>query len=398
MRILMFSWEYPPRVIGGLARHVHELAGAMARCAEVHVITCSAEGSPDVERDQGVWVHRVDPIGPVTDDFLSWATQLSYGMLARAASLVSQDGAFDIVHAHDWMTSFAGVGMKRAYATPLVATIHATEWGRNGGLHNATQRRISDIEWFLCYEAWRVLACSRHMQAELASIFGMPGDKLRVIPNGVHPEQFQDADVDMARRMYGLSDEDNVILFVGRLVNEKGVQLLIEAMPKILHYWPSALLVIAGQGPYEGELRNLAARLDLGGKVRMVGFVSDEARNALYKLARVAVVPSLYEPFGITALEAMAARTPLVSSDVGGLSEIVRHGENGWKCYAGNANSLADGVLHLLHSPEVAERMSAAAYHDILTVYDWRAIADRTLKVYEEVLREARHTEEAMFR
>lgn len=202
MRILMFSWEYPPRVIGGLARHVHELAGAMARCAEVHVITCSAEGSPDVERDQGVWVHRVDPIGPVTDDFLSWATQLSYGMLARAASLVSQDGAFDIVHAHDWMTSFAGVGMKRAYATPLVATIHATEWGRNGGLHNATQRRISDIEWFLCYEAWRVIACSRHMQAELASIFGMPGDKLRVIPNGVHPEQFQDADVDMARRMY----------------------------------------------------------------------------------------------------------------------------------------------------------------------------------------------------
>lgn len=398
MRILMFSWEYPPRVIGGLARHVHELAGAMARCAEVHVITCSVEGSQPVERDQGVWVHRVDPIGPVTDDFLSWAMQLSYGMLARAASLVSQDGAFDIVHAHDWMTSFAGVGMKRAYATPVVATIHATEWGRNGGLHNATQRRISDIEWFLCYEAWRVIICSRHMQAELASIFGIPGDKLRVIPNGVHSEQFQDANVDMARRMYGLSEEDSVILFVGRLVNEKGVQLLIEAMPKILHYWPSAVLVIAGQGPYEGELRNLAARLGLGGKVKMVGFVPDEARNALYRLARVAVVPSLYEPFGITALEAMAARAPLVSSDVGGLSEIVRHGENGWKCYAGNVNSLADGMLHVLHSPEAAEQMSEAAYRDILTIYDWRAIADRTFKVYEEVLREARHAEEAMFR
>jgi glycogen(starch) synthase len=316
----------------------------------------------------------------------------------RVSACRAQDGAFDIVHAHDWMTSFAGVGMKRAYATPLVATIHATEWGRNGGLHNAMQRRISDIEWFLCYEAWRVIACSRHMQAELTSIFGVPSDKLRVIPNGVHPGQFQEADVDMARRMYGLSEEDNVILFVGRLVHEKGVQLLIEAMPKILHYWPSAVLVIAGQGPCEGELRSLADRFDLGGKVKMVGFVPDDVRNALYRLARVAVVPSLYEPFGITALEAMAARAPLVSSDVGGLSEIVRHGENGWKCYAGNVNSFADGVLHVLHSAEAAGRMSEVAYGDILAIYDWRAIADRTLKVYEEVLREARHAEEAMFR
>ncbi len=398
MRILMFSWEYPPRVIGGLARHVCELARAMARCAEVHVITCSAEGAQSMDRDRGVWVHRVDPVGPCTDDFVTWAMQLSYGMLARAACLVSEGGAFDIVHAHDWMTSFAGVGMKRAYATPLVATIHATEWGRNGGLHNATQRRISDIEWFLCYEAWRVIACSRHMQAELAGIFGIPADKLRIIPNGVYSEQFQDADADIARRMYGLSEEDSVILFVGRLVNEKGVQVLIEAMPKILSYQPTAVLVIAGQGPCEGDLRELAANMGLGGKVKMVGFVSDEARNALYRLARVAFVPSLYDPFGITALEAMAAKTPLVSSDIGGLSEIVRHGENGWKCYAGNANSLADAILHVLYSPELARQMAETAYRDVQTIYDWRAIADRTLRVYEEVLREARHAEEAMVR
>ncbi|MCR4425334.1 MAG: glycosyltransferase family 4 protein [Firmicutes bacterium] len=389
MRVLVFSWEYPPRVVGGLSRHVQELAKAMSELAEIHVVTQASEGLSPEEDDGGVTVHRVPVAGPHTDDLVKWAMQLCFAMFGRAAGLSEALGPFDIVHAHDWLAAYAGAGVKHGLGVPLVSTIHATEWGRNWGLHNPLQRQISDIEWYLCYESWRVIVCSKHMKSELMGVFGVPEDKIEVIPNGVFPEQFREADVDMWRERYAAPGED-VILYVGRLVHEKGVHLLVEAMPKILQYWPAARLIIAGRGPAEGHLRDLGNRLGLGGKVSLVGFVSDEARNALYRMARVAVVPSLYEPFGITALEAMAAGTPLVVADTGGLSETVEHSVNGWKFYSGNSGSLADAVLHLLHEPATAKGLAEAALRAIGDVYDWKKIAQRTIEVYGEVLHKAR--------
>lgn len=394
MRVLMVSWEYPPRVVGGLARHVQELSRAMADSAEVHVVTCSAEGGSSLERDRGVWVHRVSPIGPCVDDFVSWAMQLSHALLACGCRVAARSGPFDIVHAHDWTAALAGAGLKREMGLPLLATIHATEWGRNAGLGSPTQRRISDLEWFLCYEAWRVIVCSSHMRNEVMGVFGLPADKVRVIPNGVDAGQFAQA---RAYRGAG-GASDSIILFVGRLVNEKGVQTLIEAMPKILTHWPGARLVIAGRGPAEESLRQLAAGLGLGGSVSMVGFVPDDERNRLYGIAAAAVVPSLYEPFGITALEAMAAGTPLIAADTGGLAEIVKHGVNGWQFYSGSSNSLADAVLRVLHSPEAAITTAEAARREVLSTYEWSVIARRTMNTYDEVLKEAAAREEAMAR
>jgi len=397
VRVMMISWEYPPRVVGGLARHVQELARAMAESAEVHVVTCAVEGSGSVERDRGVWVHRASPIGPLVDDFMSWAMQLSHALLACGCTVAVRGGPFDIVHAHDWTAALAGAGLKREMGLPLLATIHATESGRNGGLCTPAQRRISDLEWFLCYEAWRVIVCSLHMQSEVMGVFGLPADKVRVMPNGVDAEQFAQA---LSYRSWGGAGgaDDSIILFVGRLVHEKGVHTLIEAMPKILKYWPGARLVIAGRGPAEESLRRLAAGLGLGGSVSMVGFIPDDERNRLYGMAAVAVVPSLYEPFGITALEAMAAGTPLIAADTGGLAEIVNNGVNGWQFYAGSSNSLADAVLHVLHSPEEARRAAEVARREVLSTYDWGAIARGTIDVYDEVLSDAAAQEEAMAR
>lgn len=391
---MMISWEYPPRVVGGLARHVQELARAMAERAQVHVVTCAAEGASPVERDRNVWVHRASPIGPSVDDFMSWAMQLSHALLACGCRLVADNGPFDLVHAHDWTAALAGAGIKREMGLPLLATIHATEFGRNGGLGTPTQRRISDLEWFLCYEAWRVIVCSIHMQNEVRGVFGLPADKVRVVPNGVDAAQFAQAS---AYRSSAGAD-GSTILFVGRLVHEKGVHTLIEAMPKILRYWPGARLVIAGRGPAEECLRQLAAGLGLGGSVSMVGFIPDDERNRLYGMAASAVVPSLYEPFGITALEAMAAGTPLVAADTGGLAEIVKNGVNGWQFYAGSSNSLADAVLHVLHSPEEAANVAEAARREVLSAYDWGAIARRTVTLYDEVLKDAAAQGEAIAR
>ena len=400
---MMISWEYPPRVVGGLARHVQELARAMSETREVHVVTCAAEGASLAGRDRSVWVHRVDPVGPYADDFMSWATQLSHALLACSCRVAAGSGPFDLVHAHDWTAALVGAGLKRELGLPLVATIHATEFGRNGGIGTPTQRRISDLEWFLCYEAWRVIVCSLHMQHEVMGVFGLPADKVRVIPNGVAAEQFAHAGAYRSAQNAGGADDldglhGSIILFVGRLVHEKGVHTLIEAMPKILRYWPGARLVIVGRGPAEEGLRRLAAGLGLGGSVSMVGFVPDDERNRLYGMAAAAVVPSLYEPFGITALEAMAAGTPLIAADTGGLAEIVKNGVNGWQFYAGSSNSLADAVLHVLHSPEAAGEVAEVARREVLSAYDWKAIARRTISVYDEVLRDAAAQEEAMAR
>ena len=291
MRVLMFSWEYPPRVVGGLSRHVQELGRAMAAEHEVHVIALGDRESD--ESDRGVHVHRVDVPGPRCEDFLQWSSQLTVGMLSAGARLAYETGPFDVVHAHDWTSAFAGVGMKHAYRIPLIATIHATEFGRNSGLHTPMQRRISDIEWYLGYEAWRVIVCSRHMRTELMNVFGIPGDKIEVIPNCVVPGQFAEGDVPGSS--LGIDPGDEVIAFVGRLVYEKGVQVLLEAMPQVLAARPNAKLFVIGTGPYGDELRRLVDQRRLGHAVRMLGFVSDQQRNAV-PAGRAAVVPSPTSP------------------------------------------------------------------------------------------------------
>ncbi|HHV63111.1 MAG TPA: glycosyltransferase family 4 protein [Firmicutes bacterium] len=390
MRVLMLSWEYPPRVVGGLARHVQQLSRALVTAGlDVEVVTCGTPGAADMEDDRGVRIHRIAMNNPAPPDFLTWVMQLNLNMLEKAYENIVAGGPYDIVHAHDWLVAYAAKALKHSQRAPLVATIHATEWGRNWGLHNDLQRYISNVEWWLCFEAWRVICCSEYMRHELQTIFQLPGDKIRVLPNGVDPAEFQikpDNDLASFRRSYAAPDE-KLIFFVGRLVHEKGVHILIEAVPKILHYWNKSKVVIAGKGPADAYLKDRARSLGVYDRIYFTGYIDDDTRNRLYKCADVAVVPSLYEPFGITALEAMAAGTPVVVSDVGGLGEVVRHGITGWKSYAGNPNSLADGILHLIYRPDLAYKLKENAYREVTTRYSWSSIANGTTGLYDEIAR-----------
>lgn len=398
MRVVMLSWEYPPRVVGGIARHVQDLSRALAaRGTEVYVVAYGEPNDSEYENDHGVHVVRAKHGGPGSQDFLTWALQMNFALAAKAVELITSFGerGVDIVHAHDWVTAYAGWVVKHGFKVPLVSTIHATEWGRNGGLHTDLQRRISDVEWWLTYESWKVIVCSAHMEWEVKTVFQVPQDKIAVLPNGVDPLAFAGTDekaADEVRARYGLG-RDKVIFFVGRLVHEKGAHLLVQAMPKILRYYHDAKAVIAGKGPEEGYLRNLVGALGLEGRVVLTGFIDDQTRNALYKAAACAVVPSIYEPFGITALEAMAAGTPVIVADTGGLGETVKHSINGWKFYTGNVNSLADSVLHLLHRPDVARILAKTAYHDVLTTYSWKTIAQGTRDLYRAVVEERRRSD-----
>ncbi len=387
MKILMLSWEFPPKVVGGIAPHVHDLSLSLhEQGQEVSVLTIGTPETAEEQNWKGVNVYRVKSSNPHPPDFISWVLQFNLNLVEKAVRLLQEGADFDLIHAHDWLVAYAGKMLKHALRKPLVATIHATEWGRNNGLHNDLQRYISDVEWWLAYEAWRIICCSRYMFNELQNIFQLPKDKLRIIPNGVYPETFRSVPPGFAsiRDQYAAPDE-KIIFYVGRLVIEKGLDQLLEAAPRILAADPQVKFVIAGKGPYAEDLHAKAKQLGIYEKCYFTGFIDDQTRNALFRAAAVAVFPSLYEPFGIVALEAMAAGTPVVVTDTGGLGEVVQHGKNGLKAMAGNPASLAENIIWMLSYPEQARALSAQASRDVETEYNWEKIARATIRVYQEV-------------
>ncbi len=391
MKVLMLSWEYPPKLVGGLARHVMELSEALVTLGhDVHVLTVEADGSPRDEQMNGVHVHRVGSYGPMGRDIVDSAMMLNLSFMEGAIRLMRQGHAFDLIHAHDWLAAFAAKALKYAWKRPMVATIHATEFGRNHGLHNDLQRRISDVEWWLTYEAWRVICCSNFMKGEIRYVFQTPEDKLAVIPNGVHVHRLHQPDQDEMmsfRHSYAAPDE-KIVFFLGRLVHEKGAGVLIDAAPDVLRRHPKTKFIIAGSGPAEAYLRHRAEELGIGNRVYFVGHVGDALRNKLFAISDIAVFPSLYEPFGIVALEAMAAKVPVVVSDTGGLAEIVRHAENGYKAYPGDVHSLADNIIASLLAEEFSAKLAQTALAEVQTKYTWGTIARSTEQLYRKVMDE----------
>ncbi len=398
MRILMLSWEYPPRIVGGIARHVEELSEALAaRGHDVHVVTANHPDTLEHECVRGVWIHRVKHLDFETPDFLSWVMQLNLGMMAYATALHTER-PFEVIHAHDWLVAHAGVGLKRGLAVPMLATVHATEAGRNQGhIAGAFSGYVNQMEWWLCFEAWRVIVCSRHMYDEVQRCFGVPVDKLDVIPNGVDAGKFAPGlTADEARqfRRHLAADNQKIVFFVGRMVAEKGAQILLEAIPKVLPQFPTVRFVIAGKGGFLAELKHRAEVLGVTPYVNFTGFVSDTDLHRIYQVADVATFPSLYEPFGIVALEGMAAGLPTVVSDVGGLGEIVEHTVSGITTYAGNPDSLAWGLLEVLKNTDYAKHLARNGRQRVETIFNWARIAQATEGVYCRIVKPETESEE----
>ena len=383
----MLTWEYPPRVVGGIARVVNDLSKRLIKDGhDITVVTYKEGNVPYYELDKGVKVYRVDNFMINASNFIDWVMQLNFNMIAKASEIIQKEGEFDVIHAHDWLVAYAAKTLKHSYNIPLVSTIHATEAGRNSGIRDSQQKYINDTEWMLTYESTEVIVNSNYMKGELQRLFGLPFEKINVVPNGVNLLLYSGIDRDYEfRRRYAM-DNEKIILFVGRLVYEKGVQHLIAAMPKILNGYHDAKLVIAGKGGMMDELKQEANALDLGDKVYFTGYINGKDVPKLYKAADVAVFPSTYEPFGIVALEAMLSERPIVVSDIGGLNEIVQHRENGMKCYAGNANSIADSILELLYNPELCANLTKKAKAKVRNEYNWNKIAQDTHFIYQKAI------------
>ena len=389
LSVMMLAWEYPPRVIGGISPHIYFLSKHLAKQdVKVYVVTCDFPGAPTHEVIEGVEIYRIDSYKNPSPDFATWVYLMNMNMQRETAAIARKlSTEIDVFHAHDWLVANAGIGLKHIFRKPLLVTMHSTEMGRRDGLHTTTEKMIHETEAWLTYEAWKVICCSDYMIGHVRYVFGLPNDKLVMVPNGVNIHNYESAfDFKDFRSKFALPEE-KIILFVGRLVYEKGIHVLINAVPKILSK-VNAKFIIVGSGYMKEQLLNIVRSMGLEHKVLFQGFLDESSLLKLQRIADVSVVPSLFEPFGIVALEAMAAQSPVVVSDTGGLSEIVEHDITGVKVYPNNPDSLAWGITKILLDDNFAEQLKVSAFKRVQEKYDWATIAQQTKHIYEGVLNE----------
>lgn len=400
MRVLMISWEYPPNMVGGIGKHVAELVPAISQSLQndesfhLDVLTTRAAGGARLEQmAPNVTVHRVDvpPIAP--NDLFNSVVDNNHKLESYARNLAATT-PYDLIHVHDWLVASGGIALKHLWKVPLVVTIHATERGRHQShVPNQISASINQTEWEVCFEAWRVIVCSGFMAGELGGYFGVPLDKTSVIANGIDPAPLHSCtaeEVAGLRQRYAPNGE-KLLFFVGRITPEKGLPILLRAMPRILSHFPEIRLLVAGKN--SERMQPMVDELGIGHAVHLLGFISDAARNCLYNTVDAAIFPSLYEPFGIVALEAMAAGCNVIVSDVGGLSEVVHHMHNGLTVIANNPQSIAWGVDMLFEDEARAAQWRVTAQQDAETLYQWSDIADRTYELYRSVVEERRHVD-----
>jgi len=386
MKVFMLTWEFPPRIVGGVSRHCFGLAQALAqRGHEIYVITLEFPGTPAYEDMDGVKVYRA-AIELGHPNFLTWVLLFNHFMEKLAAQLCRKVKP-DIIHAHDWLVSPSAISLKQYVNAPLILTVHSTEVGRAQGLHGPDSFTIDGFEWWATYEALRVIVTSEAMKNEVSSHFKLQRDKIETIPNAVDLKRFEiSVDRQRVRRKY-VAPYEKMVLFTGRLTPQKGVEYLIHAVPLILQRNPEAKIVIVGEGWLRDGLENLSRSIGHRDKVLFTGFLPERDLEEIMVSADVLVVPSIYEPFGIVALEGMAAGVPVVASRTGGLAEVINHSQTGILVYPRKPESITWGVNQVLSNPNYAQQLIKNAKDELRKNFSWNAVAEKTIKLYEEVLK-----------
>ncbi|MGQ9468285.1 MAG: glycosyltransferase family 4 protein [Nitrososphaerales archaeon] len=383
MKVLMLTWEYPPRIIGGISRHVEGLSEALVRKGlEVHIVTPDFPGAPYEENVKGVYVHRVSVETPAPD-FSTWAMLMNHYLVKRAADIANSIDGFELVHVHDWLVALAGIEAKHFLNADLITTLHSLEFKRAGSISSPFSRMVDSIEWWSTYESKMIIVCSGSMKRDLMYKFNIPEEKVKVIPNSIDNSKFDiHVDKNAVRSRYGVYDNERLVLFLGRLTSQKGCEHLIKAM----HHLPphlNAKLIIVGDGWMRSDLEREVFSSGLGWRVKFTGFLPDSEVVQLLKSADVLVVPSVYEPFGIVALEGMAAGVPVVASNVDGLYEVIKHDYNGVHVYPRDPSSIAWGINRVLSDASYAQWLVKNAKSNILERYNWDFIASVTIDVYK---------------
>ncbi|HDD45892.1 MAG TPA: glycosyltransferase family 1 protein [Candidatus Aenigmarchaeota archaeon] len=381
MKILMFTWEFPPYKVGGIASHCYDLSKALVRMGhDVHILTYGDKEEEDY--DAGITIHRVSSTQSAPD-IVGWSMYLNQRFEKKAIEL-NKIERFDVIHIHDWMAVPAGAGLKKILKKPLVFTLHSTERGR-AGINTPVSKMINDLEWYGTYEADQIITVGKDFCEEVKTIFSVPEEKIHYIPNGVDIKKFDNAKYTTRREWYA-GDWEKMILFVGRLTYQKGVDYLLDAIPKVLNEYRDAKFVFVGDGGGLEHYRGKAWSLGLKEKTYFTGYVPDDVLISLYKVADLTIAPSIYEPFGIVALEAAAANKATVGSYTGGLKETIINEYTGLHTIPANSNSIADQLLRVLWDDNWCRWMGRNGRKMVEKNFKWDRIARWTTGVYGKAM------------
>jgi len=415
LKIAVFVYEYPPKIVGGLGTYAAEITRKFVLMDnDVTVFTMNDDGGTLPRREiwRGIEIHRplhIDVSDSLPDviaeDIKKWGRGLHlfgkllvYNYLTAAKlinELIRKEGVkYDVVVAHDWLSVIGGITVKKESGLPLAFHVHSTEKGRTLGNGSSV---VSNIELRGANMADLIVTVSYAMKDELIQL-GFPRDKIQVSYNGVDPQKYNPENVSAEqvrkiRELYGIKDNDFMILFLGRLVGVKGVDKLIMAMPHILTKIPKAKLVIVGVGDLQEYLTNLTRTMRLDEYVKFrFDFIPEEERILHYAACDIAVFPSHYEPFGIVALEAMSMEKPVVvgAAGVSGMREIVIScGEEqcGYHIDPNNPSDISWGIVSALEDPEKRKLLGKNGRKRVIREFTWNKIAEKTVEIYEKAIK-----------
>ncbi len=385
MRIAMFSWESLHSIfMGGLGVHVTELAAGLERRGhEVHVITRRKEDLDAYSLVDGVHYHRVDH-DVVEDDFLVTMQKMCDAMADKFSDITSMVGHFDLIHAHDWLTGNAMKLTMQRYGIKALFSMHSTEYGRDGNVFfDGFAKEIRDAEAEACFHADQIICVSGYLADEVEKIYAVPHEKVHVVPNGVNFNAF-DGFVDSAaiKAEYGIAAMAPTVFSAGRMSLQKGMDMLVEAIPMVLASYPETKFVISGSGPEKEKIVNIANDLGLNNSIVFLDTLPRNKYIDLMRAVDVVAVPSRNEPFGIVILEAWAAGKPVVATTAGGPREFVWHNINGFLVDP-NPGGIAHGLGSMLADHEHCRSLGANGRKACEDMFNWDNVASYTEGVYQ---------------
>lgn len=388
-RVALIAWESLHSIaVGGVAPHLTELAAGLERRGhEVHVYVRTGANQEPYQLVDGVHIHRIS--FELSPDFVQEVTNMCnamvHFMLETEAFMNAQ---FDCIHAHDWLAAPALINIKHNHNRQCVFTVHSTEYGRCGNnVYGGQSARIRAIEAEAIACADRVIAVSGVLCDEVKGHYSFDWDKLRCVYNGINCLRYDGALWDPAeiRSKYGVGPLDPMVLFVGRLVVQKGVDILIEAIPSILAFRPDAKFVVVGDGYMKNDLVSRVHALGIAGSICFTGSMSGQDLVDLFKATDVVAIPSRNEPFGIVVLEAWASAKPVVVTTSGGPREFVWHDNDGYLVDT-NADGMAWGINKAFSNFEHLRYMGERGRVKAAYQFSWDCIAEYTNNVYDEIL------------
>ena len=388
MRVLCLATEFPPAHGYGLGRYTSEHCAALTGAGvDAHVACNNFDAAQEHGLDAGVPVSNAPYVLPF-QGYCEVADVLhgNVSLLGRGIEMLRRNGGYDLVQVHDWLAASAAKALQETFGLPVVVTIHDTQIGKALGKLDPHQQYVAAMEGWLCDLADAVTVNSEFIRRELIEAYSVPADKITVIGCGVNPESFHTRSDPRLFKTVFCQPGEQLVAFVGRLAQLKGPHVLLEAIPQLATVCPRARFVFAGEGQMQEPLQRRAAELNVADRVRFVGHLRGQVLATFYRAADVLVVPSLYEPFGMVALEGMVCGTPVIACDTGGLSDIIEHEVSGVKVPPNDPRALASALAQLLLNPARGQQLAQAGQQRAETAFRWSDVAIRTVAVYEQVL------------